>query len=295
MKKIISRKIISLLGYASGLAAADTGCGDGPAVLAKSDLCAKLKAQGADCDWQEMFYPPAEKTVSPAVALLCARLAQRTKQLVDQQRMFTVFGGDHSCALGTWSGVSDSLKTQGALGLIWIDAHLDSHTPETTPSGNIHGMPLAALLGYGAAELTGIMGKRAKLQPQHVCIIGARSYEQGEVDLIKNLGVRVYKMPEIIQRGLEEIVQEARGIVGRGTASYGISIDLDAIDPREAPGVGSPEPNGLSSAELCRALTRLRNDSRLVGTEIAEFNPHSDRNRLSEKVIYDLLAAFFSA
>jgi arginase len=188
-----------------------------------------------------------------------------------------VVGGDHSCAIGTWSGVHRALAGRGPLGLIWIDAHMDSHTFATTPSGQIHGMPLACLLGYGEAALTGIDGAEVKLRPEHVCLIGVRSYEADEAALLHRLGVRVFDMNEIRRRGLAEVFDAALAIVRHGTAGFGVSVDLDALDPDEEPGVGTPVPGGLHRAELAAALSRLRGDPAFVAMEIVEYNPRRDR------------------
>jgi arginase len=280
---------LSLLGYASGIAAGDSGCGDGPPLLQKSALCNELANAGIAASWLDMLYPIANADKLLAVAEICTRLAQHTRHIAEQKKLFAVFGGDHSSAIGTWSGVYAAHKQQGAIGLLWIDAHMDSHTPGTSPSGNIHGMPVAHLLGHGAPELAGILDKAPKLQPEHVCLIGIRSFEAGEAELIKRLGVRTYYMDEVNRRGIKTVMQEALQIVQQGTVGYGVSIDLDGLDPNDAPAVGTPEPHGIIAKELYPALAMLAGDAKLLGIEIAEFNPHHDRNKQTEKVIQQLL------
>lgn len=278
---------LTLFGYASGLAAENVGCGAGPVFLQQSDVIGGAATLG----WQDILYPLEKRTVLATVTDICQRLALGIKQAVEQKKFFTVIGGEHSSAIGTWSGVVSALGSQQSLGLIWVDAHMDSHTFETTPSGNIHGMPLASLLGYGAKELTSILTAGPKLLPQHVCLIGVRSYESGEAELLKQLGVRIYFIEEIQRRGLAVVMQEAVAIVKKGTAAFGISIDLDAIDPQEAPGVGSPEVNGLEAEALVKALQLVSADAKLIGAEIVEFNPYLDRNNLTLNVIKKLLNA----
>jgi len=212
-----------------------------------------------------------------AVRALGERLAAEVERVLQAGNFPLVVGGDHSCAIGTWSGVHRALADRGPIGLIWIDAHMDSHTFATTPSGQIHGMPLAALLGHGDATLTGIEGIEAKLLPEHVCLIGVRSYEAGEAALLHGLGVRVFEMDEVRRRGLAEVFEEALTIVRQGTAGFGVSVDLDALDPEEEPGVGTPVPGGLRRAELADALSRLRGDRAFVAMEIVEYNPRRDR------------------
>jgi arginase len=200
-----------------------------------------------------------------------------------------VIGGDHSCALGTWSGVYDAYHQQGDIGLIWFDAHMDAHTPETTPSGHIHGMPVAALLGFGYPTLTSIAKDAPKFKPQNVCYIGVRSYESGEAELLKKLNVKVYYMEEVLRRGFQEILQEAVYHVSQHTVGYGLSLDLDGIDPRDAPGVDVPEPNGVRAEDLMLALPMITNDPRLLLTEIVEFDPTRDRDRMTEKLFAALI------
>jgi arginase len=159
--------------------------------------------------------------------------------------------------------------------LIWIDAHMDAHTPETSESGRLHGMPLACLLGYGDPALTGI-ANGTRLPPANVCLIGIRSFERGEAALLHRLGVRVYPMREVKQRGFETVFREAREIACQGTAGYGVSVDLDAIDPLEAPGVGSPVGGGLSAADVVNAFKQHAGDPALRGLEIVEYNPYLD-------------------
>lgn len=286
---------ITCLGYACGIAAADPGCGDGPLILQQSDLIKSLQREGLDVGWGNMLMPTPvlQNNKLLAVAELCTQLADHTCQLVQQNKFFVVLGGDHSSAIGTWSGVFAAQHAQGSMGLIWVDAHLDSHTHETSVSGNIHGMPLASLLGYGAKELSTIMTLQPKVKPEHLSLIGVRSFERGEAELVQRLGVRVYYMDEIRQRGLEEIMQEARARACSGTIGYGLSIDLDAIDPIDAPGVGSPEANGIASVELCKVLRGVYADDSLLGVEIAEFNPHRDKDGRTVNLIKEILLNIF--
>lgn len=281
---------VKLIGAACGLGAQDHGCADGP-----QHLRALKVFQGGDIPvvWGDMLLPVADSQESPVAAAteLCFRLANCVQNSLEEGWFPLVVGGDHSCAIGTWSGVHQWLGEQGALGLIWIDAHMDSHTFATTPSGALHGMPLACLLGYGEQGLTGIGIAEPKLRPQHVCLLGVRSFEQGEAALLKQLGVRVICMDEIHKRGVAATLAEALAIANNGTAGYGVSLDLDVLDPAEEPGVGSPEPDGLLCAELERALRQLRDDPALLAMEIVEYNPHHDRGLLTAKAAGALFRA----
>lgn len=275
---------LSLIGYASGIAANNSGCGDSPRYLQRSTLPQSY------FQWHEMLQP-SRNTASKleTVAALCQALAMTTKQLTEARKQFAVIGGDHSSAIGTWSGVQTAIAHK-PLGLIWIDAHLDSHTPETTPSGNIHGMPLACLLGYGDNKLTQMLSSTPKILPENLCIIGARSYEQEEFELLQKLKVKIFFMDDIKAIGLQTVITQALKIVTANTAGYGLSIDLDAVDPSDAPGVGCPEADGLNGKDLCDTLQIIHGFTKPLGTEIVEFNPHRDQNRLTEQLITKLLA-----
>jgi arginase len=287
-------KIIYLLGSASGAAAPYAGCAHGPEALKQSPFLAELSSSGLELHWVDILKPEAPSALKPValqVADHCRKLAMAVAALVEKDRFFTVLGGDHSCAIGTWSGVQSVTAKKGDIGLIWIDAHMDSHTPQTSETGNIHGMPLASLLGQGDSSLTEILGAAPKLKPEHVCLIGVRSYESGEAELLKKLNVRVYFMDEVKRRGLDEIMQEALNLVKAGTVGFGVTLDIDSIDPLEAPGTGVSEPDGLSAKKLTQALNKIAGDSRLLGIEIVEFDPHRDVDHLTEKLVPQFLRA----
>lgn len=285
-------KIIHLLGYGSGLAAADPGSADGPQVMRQSPYLAAMTEKGLQLKWEEMIKPAnqTDQTKLAVISDLCLRLATQTNKLVANKKFFTVMGGDHSSAIGTWSGVSHAMRAQGPVGLIWIDAHMDSHTPHTSLSGNIHGMPLASLLGYGMPSLTKILDTDPKLKPEHLCLIGIRSFERGEAALLKELNVRIFFMEEVKQRGLAAVMKEALMIVSKGTAGFGMSLDMDGFDPNDAPGTGVPVPNGISARELCSALQILVNEPHFLGAELVEFDPHRDQKHKTEKLVSHLLA-----
>jgi arginase len=277
MKPAASSRTLVVIGAASGAGAPDPGCAEGPDALRRYRVFHDTPLQHVA--WDAILRLPREAQDSPlhAVAALGERLAAEVETVLRAGHFPLVVGGDHSCAIGTWGGVHRVLADRGPLGLIWIDAHMDSHTFATTPSGQIHGMPLAALLGHGDAALTAIDGAEAKLRPEHVCLVGVRSYEAGEAALLQRLGVRVFDMDEIRRRGLAAVFEEALAIVRRGTAGFGVSVDLDALDPAEEPGVGTPVAGGLRRAELAEALSHLRGDPAFVAMEIVEYNPRRDR------------------
>ncbi|MEW6118919.1 MAG: arginase [Pseudomonadota bacterium] len=276
-------RTLLVIGAASGLGAGDPGCAEGPDALRRYRVFHDTPLQHVK--WEAILRVPRNASDAPlrAVATLDTQLARTVERAVREGSFPLVVGGDHSCAIGTWSGVRSALAAEGPLGLIWIDAHMDSHTFATTPSGHLHGMPLAALLGHGDAALTHIDGTAAKLRPEHVCLIGVRSYEAGEAALLRRLGVRVYAMDEIRRRGLAGVFDDALAIARSRTAGYGISIDLDALDPDEAPGVGTPVRGGLHCGELAATLSGLRDDPAFVAMEIVEYNPHKDHGHATAR------------
>lgn len=287
-----STRAVCILGVACGLGARDGRCRDGPDVLRAGDFVARLAARGLEVSWSQTLRPAAPESlpVAERLAELMDRLCGAVRREVSAGRRPVVLGGDHTCAIGAWRGMRLALQEQGPLGLIWIDAHLDAHTPQTSPSGAYHGMPLAVLLGQGGPPL---VGKETPLLPQHVCVVGARDFEPEEAALLLRLGVRVFPMEEIRCRGLTEVMAEALERVSRDTAGFGISIDVDALDPREAPAVGTPAPEGIAALELAAALRGIGDNPAFLGLEIAEFNPHLDRGRATEKVILQLIESAF--
>jgi len=202
-----------------------------------------------------------------------------------------VIGGDHSCAIGTWSGAADALRRSGPLGLVWIDAHMDLHVPATTHSGAINGMPLAALLGYGAPELTSVANTGPAIHPHHVCLVGVRSFEIEELELAERLNIRVIRVEDVNRRGVEGVLAEAQAIAADGTAGYGVSLDLDAFDPLDAPGVGTPVPGGIRAATFLDTWSELTRDPKCVGIEIAEYNPGRDESERTARLISKLIAS----
>jgi arginase len=282
----------SLIGAAIGLGAKDNRCEHGPAALTASGLVDRLQQQLPASEWVATLHARSGgrgQDVLPSITSFCGRLADATREVVRAENCAWVLGGDHSCAIGTWAGIAAA--QDGPLGLIWVDAHMDSHTPETSPSGAVHGMPLACLLGIGAPSLVRLGGYAPKLLPENVCVVGVRSFEPAEANLLQRLGVHVFSMDEIRRRGMTAVLAEATARVRMHTTAFGITIDLDAIDPGDAPGVGSPEPGGIAGEDLVAALAHLSRYDELVGVEIAEFNPDRDVDGVTAVLIYELLAS----
>ncbi len=213
----------------------------------------------------------------PDILQICTTLKETVIDNLEQERFPLVLGGDHSQAVGTISGIASHFKKQGKeLGVIWVDAHTDMNTPDTSPSGNVHGMPLSALLGHGHPELTALNGETPSLKPENVAIIGARDIDLSEREIVQRTGVRVYTMSEIDRRGAATCFAEAIEHVSKNTDGIHLSFDLDGVDPREAPGVGTPVPGGLSLRESHLICEMLSETNRLVGMELVELNPILD-------------------
>ncbi|CAL1240514.1 ornithine--oxo-acid transaminase [Candidatus Methylocalor cossyra] len=278
---------LRLIGAACDLGAAVAGSALAPELVQRLGLARRLHRSGIHATWQSLLHPRGGADAATAVAELCRRLARETEEAVRAGERFAVVGGDHACAIGTWRGAAAGLA--GPLGLIWIDAHLDSHVPTTSPSGALHGMPVACLLGYGDEALVNLAGPGARLNPGQLCLIGAHSYEPAERSLLEWLGVRVFYLDELCRRGLDAVLDEALALVQRGTAGFGLSLDLDAIDPRDAPGVSIPVQGGLRAEEVLQALGRLRDNPNLLGLEIAELCPPRDRNHRTAELAAQLV------
>ncbi|CAJ0822403.1 MULTISPECIES: arginase [Ralstonia] len=298
--------IIDLIGAAIGCGAQDDGCKDGPRALLQAGALARLQTPDThgglvhdiELATSAGHNRSARLAALPGVAGFSRALADATAHSVHAGHVPVVIGGDHSCAIGTWSGVANALRSKGqdgALGLIWIDAHLDSHTPQTSDSGAIHGMPLATLLGHGAPALTQVRDAAPKLLPQHVVVIGARSYEPAERTLLDLLGVRVIDAAEVARNGLRAVMADAIRLVTSGTAAFGVTLDLDAFDPAVAPGVGSPETDGLTAQGMTQALAACARDARFAAFELVEYNPRHDKDGITAHLALDLLGSVAGA
>jgi arginase len=287
----IGLKRVSTIAVNCGAGARDTGCKDGPGAFQRHWDRSPCTVD-TQLVWEWMPEGLCMEGAAPldSVARTARWLATATGRLTERGRRCLVIGGDHSCAIGTWSGVSRAMRSPGPLGLIWVDAHMDMHVPETTHSGAINGMPIAALLGYGSSELTGLAGGRPALDPDRVCLVGARSFEPEEVAFAQRHGVRVIGMDEVARRGVADSLAEARAIVTRGTAGYGMSLDLDAFDPTEAPGVGTPAPGGIHVREFLDIWTDLTSDPACRAIEIVEYNPHRDQAGRTVRLLGTLVA-----
>lgn len=283
---------LEIIGAAIGCGAQDQRTELAADWLKDRGLSATLQKKGIPNRYQEIVRAAksgALKEAMPSVAQFSQNLAQLTRKTIQDHRFPLVLGGDHSCAVGTWSGVKSALK--GELGLIWLDAHMDAHTPETSETGAIHGMPVASLLGCGDSRLCDVEGLGPKLLAKNIVLIGIRSYERGEEKLLQELGVRVMLMNEVETRGFQKCFEEALAIVTENTSAFGISLDLDGIDPIEVPAVGSPVPNGFHVSDVKQALALANSMDEFVALEIAEYNPMKDLNFKSYYALIEIIEA----
>src|SRR3954452_22356717 len=292
---------IAIIGAALDLGAGRRGVDMGPSAIRYAGLEERLASLGCDCaDWGNVATPVAEATASgdPRARFLaeirstCEGVAQRVGEAVGQGRLQIVLGGDHSLALGALGGRAAAAGGPGAA--LWIDAHGDLNTPQTTPSGNVHGMPLAAALGRGGPGFDSDAWRLAALEPQRVAVIGARDLDPGERDLIAELGLPVYTMSEVDRRGIEEVVTDALRRA-RGAAFVSVSLDMDGLDPDVAPGVGTAVRGGLTYREAHLAMELVAESGLLCCLEIVEVNPILDRENTTAALAVELAASAFGA
>jgi len=281
---------IALLGVSCGWGAKNPATALGPARFKETGILQALQAQTQAVKWQDLSTSTAyQKNLTldyaqrqQEIEILNRQLSQRITSVMAQSYFPIVVGGDHAIAMGTWQGVITAQGAAEQFGLIWIDAHMDSHTPETSHSKSIHGMPLAALMGRW-----GPYGKQ--LNPAHIVLIGVRSFEPEEAALLKKLNVTVFFMEEVKQQGFKAIFSQAMDKVTQETKGFGISIDLDAFDPDDAPGTGTPCADGLRAEEVLPVLAGVGHHPMLKGLEIAEFNPLCDVNGKTAQLAKTLL------
>ena len=221
-------------------------------------------------------------------------LARKTETIMVHHGFPLVLGGDHSIAIGTISGVSSFCRQRRKkLGLLWIDAHGDINTPATSPSGNIHGMPLAAVMGFGPRELTSIGGAVAKVDPANVALVGIRSLDEGEKKLLARLGIAVYTMTDVDRQGIHRVMKKALARVKHGTDFVHVSFDLDAVDPTVASGVGTPVKGGLDYREAHLIMELISESNVMTSLDIVEVNPILDTRNASAEFAVELVTSAF--
>jgi len=275
----------------------------GPSALRYSGLNERLVELGCDvqdCGDIVVTIPETQHFGDPHAKYLaeisdaCGRLAQLVLVSYEGGRTPLVLGGDHSIAVGTMSGMSEAFRRRNKkLGLIWLDAHADMNTPEISPSGNVHGMPMAAILGYGPAELTNIYDFQPKLLPENVVMVGIREVDKEERELVKRSGVRVFTMKEIDRRGIGNVMDEALSIVTANTDGFSVTLDADFLDPFDTPGVATPVRGGADYREAHLAMEMVADTGKMVSFEITEINPILDVHNKTANVGMELVLSAF--
>ncbi|MBW4028388.1 MAG: arginase [Acidobacteria bacterium] len=295
---------IRLIGVPLDLGASRRGVDMGPSAVRVAGLEARLEALGhVVTDGGNISVAIAEtKAVGEQnarylkeITETCTKAAEMVVKTLEEGMTPVILGGDHSVAAGSVSGVAEFYRRQHQkIGLIWIDAHSDINTPASSPSGNVHGMPLAALLGLEPASLANIFGWSPKVAPENTVLVGVRDIDATEKENIKRAGVtEVYTMRDIDERGMRTVMEEALRAAGRGTAGYHVSLDMDWIDPEDAPGVGTPVRGGATYREAHLAMEIIADHGRMLSFEIVEVNPVIDEHNRTADLAVELISSAF--
>lgn len=293
------KKAVSILGVPLGYGASMAGVDMGPAALRVARLNQRITSLGYSVrdlgdlrlERPQVMPQPGDKLkYVQEIRAACEQLAREVEEIMTADELPLILGGDHSIALGSIAGVSSFYrKRQETLGLIWFDAHADMNTPESTPSGNIHGMPLAVVLGFGTPELTGVAGFSPKLDPALCVHIGARDIDSGERELIRKLGLRFITMREIDERGMSACIDEAITIASRASAGYSVTFDVDVLDPGDAPGSGTLVRGGLTYREAHLAMEKIAEAGGMQSLEVVEINTALDINNKTAELGVELI------
>ena len=301
MKRVTEREI-RIIGVPLDLGASRRGTDVGPSALRIAGLGAQLRRLGFAVAREDDIPAPAMETrtvedekarYKPQILEVCTQLATEVKRHLEDGAFPLVLGGDHSIAMGTFAGTSGYFRDRGeSAGLIWFDAHGDMNVPGVSPSGNIHGMPLAHLLGKGDADLRNILGFQPKVKPENVALIGIRDIDANERKIIRDSGIHAFTMREIDEHGMAVIAKRALEIVNDGTAGFHVSFDVDGCDPTVIPGSGTLVPGGVSFREAHLLMEYCADDGGLVSMEVVELNPFlDDRNISAERTLQLILSA----
>jgi len=294
-------KTIRLIGFPSDLGAGRRGVDMGPSALRIAGMSSALEALGhrvSDAGDVPVRGQEVQRISNqrlkylPEIARASRVLAAHVAESLREGAFPVVLGGDHSLGIGSVAGVSAWCREHGLrLGVLWIDAHADMNTPETTPSGNIHGMPLAVAMGFGSERLTSIEGFAPKVAPEHVALIGVRAVDPGERQLIAQLPIMVYPMPEIDKRGIHHVIEEVLDRFRRTVDHVHVSFDLDSVDPSLAPGVGTPVSGGLTFREAHLAMEILAESNMVGSLDVAEVNPILDVRNATAQFAVEIVAS----
>ena len=299
----ITPKQIRVIGVPLDLGQSRRGVDMGPSAVRVAGLEARLEAIGhiVEDGGNVAVAIPEQKKEGAAhakylkeITATCTKSAELVLKSLEAGKVPLVLGGDHSVAAGTVAGVAEFYRKQKQkIGLLWIDAHSDMNTPETSPSGNVHGMPLAAIMGLGPNELGDIFNFSPKIHPENCVLVGIRDVDAHEKENIRKAGVEVFTMRDIDERGMRSVMEEALRMAGRGTAGYHVSLDMDWIDPEDAPGVGTPVWGGATYREAHLAMEIISDHGRMLSMEIVEVNPVIDEHNQTADLAVELALSAF--
>ncbi len=296
-------KNIRVIGVPLDLGQSRRGVDMGPSAVRVAGLEARLEALGHDVEEggnipvaiaEQKKEGQANAKYLKEITATCIKHAELIVKTLEAGKIPLVLGGDHSVAAGTVAGVAEFERRKNEkIGLIWIDAHADMNTPETSPSGNVHGMPLAALVGLGPPELANIFDFSPKVAAENCVLVGARDIDAAEKENIRKAGIEVFTMRDIDERGMRAVMEEALRLAGRDTAGYHVSLDMDWIDPEDAPGVGTPVRGGATYREAHLAMEIIADHARMLSFEIVEVNPVIDEHNQTADLAVELAISAF--
>ncbi len=295
--------IVHLLGVPMDLGSGRRGVDMGPSAIRIAGVADRLRDLGHKVvdegdvvikNMEELKVGNERARYLGEIARASAIIARKVERIMNLGHFPLVLGGDHSVAVGTFSGIAAFGRQHGKkAGLLWIDAHGDINTPDTSPSGNIHGMPLAMLLGFGPGELTSIAGECPKVDPANIALVGVRSLDAGEKKRLKETGVQVHTMSDIDRHGVDRVMKKAVARVTDGTDYVHVSFDLDAVDPTVAPGVGTPVKGGLDYREAHLIMEVIADTGVMTSLEMVEVNPILDQGNASAAFAVELVQSAF--
>ncbi|SHJ84748.1 arginase [Malonomonas rubra DSM 5091] len=294
--KVMKQKKIRIIGIQIDLGQKQRGVNMGPSAIRYAGLSKKLKRLGFELHDSGNLFVPVRDSLDDevqehflhSIQQVCQATYEAGKQAVEEGYIPLFLGGDHSLAIGTIGGVTHSKPS----GVIWVDAHGDANTPESSPSGSIHGMPVAALLGEGYPELVNVGRAGAKISGKDMVMIGIRDLDGKEREWLRKSGIRVYTMRELDERGMSIIIREALQILEHCDRLH-VSLDMDSLDPNVAPGVGTPSPGGLSYREAQLLMEIIADSGKLASADLVEINPILDHGNSTAEIAVELIASLF--
>ncbi len=293
------KKHATIIGVPLDLGASKRGASGGPAAVRRANLVEGLESLDLEVtDAGDLPVPKVAPSAkgklknAPAILKVCSELEEASYEAVANGSTPIVLGGDHSLAVGSVSGVSRAFRDKGRkIGLIWVDAHADMNTPETSPTGNVHGMPLAHILGLGHKDFARLGGFSPKVDPRNMVLIGIRDVDRAEAVNIRKSGIRVFSMQEIDRYGMGVVTEQAIDMASDGTAGFHVSFDIDSVDPGNAPGTGTIKRGGLTYRESHLFMELVADSERMVGLDLVEVNPLEDTQNATAVLASELICS----